>query len=89
MRRPVERLQFMGKLSGMAQTSPPTARELSTLAARKLAEQFGGDCGAADWRHFGRLSGLTNRKAKYMTEGGLFPFVRLTRARRRDVRPQG
>jgi hypothetical protein len=34
-------------------------RELSTLAARKLAEDFGGDRGAADWRHFGRLSGLT------------------------------
>ena len=41
-------------------------REMSTLAARKLAEEFGGDKGAADWRHFGRLSGLTNRKAKYM-----------------------
>ena len=24
-------------------------------AARALAERFGGDTGAADWRHFGRL----------------------------------
>ena len=55
-------------------------RELSTMAARKLAEEFGGDRGAADWRHFGRLSGFTNRKAKYMSEGGLFPFVRLIEA---------
>ena len=52
-------------------------RELSTLAARKLAEDFGGDRGAADWRHFGRLSGLTNRKPKYLSEAGLFPYVRL------------
>lgn len=55
-------------------------RELSTLAARKLAEQFGGDRGAADWRHFGRLAGFTNRKQKYMNEGGLFPFVRMIEA---------
>lgn len=52
-------------------------RELSTMAARKLAEEFGGDRGAADWRHFGRLAGFTNRKPKYMSETGLFPFVRL------------
>src|SRR5580692_7658884 len=44
------------------------------------AEEFGGDRGAADWRHFGRLSGYTNRKAKYLSDGGLFPFVRLTEA---------
>lgn len=34
-------------------------KQLSTLAARTLAERFGGDKGAADWRHFGRLAGLT------------------------------
>ena len=45
-------------------------RELSTLAARKLAETFGGDRGAADWRHSGRLAGFTNRKQKYMNDGG-------------------
>jgi hypothetical protein len=55
-------------------------RELSTLAARKLAEDFSGDRGAADWRHFGRLSGFTNRKPKYMAGSGLFPFVRLIEA---------
>jgi len=53
----------------------------STAAARALAERFGGDRGAADWRHFGRLSGLTNRKPKYNTNG-LYPFVRLVEATR-------
>lgn len=58
----------------------PLPREVSTLAARSLAEEFGGDRGAADWRHFGRLAGLTNRKPKYMNEAGLFPYVRLIEA---------
>lgn len=53
------------------------SREVSTAAARKLAEEFGGDKGAADWRHFGRLAGFTNRKPKYTSEAGLYPFVRL------------
>ena len=53
-------------------------RDVSTGAARELASRFGGDLGAADWRHFGRLSGFTHRKPKYQTENGLYPFVRLT-----------
>jgi hypothetical protein len=56
------------------------SREDSTIAARKLADTFGGDCGAADWRHYGRLAGFTNRKEKYASESGLFPFVRLVEA---------
>jgi hypothetical protein len=55
-------------------------RETSTAAARALAEQFGGDKGAADWRHFGRLVGFTNRKSKHKGADGLFPFVRLLAA---------
>ena len=55
-------------------------RDLSTAIARKLAEKFGGDTGAADWRHFGRLSGFCNRKEKYRQSDGLFPFVRLMEA---------
>lgn len=51
----------------------------STAAARALAERFGGDRGAADWRHFGRLAGLTNRKQKYESHG-MYPFVRLVEA---------
>jgi hypothetical protein len=52
-------------------------REISTRAARELAGRFGGDRGAADWRHFGRLAGFTNRKEKYVSDDGLYPFVRL------------
>jgi hypothetical protein len=57
------------------------SKEVSTAAARALAEKFGGDRGAADWRHFGRLAGFTNRKRKYFDAStGLFPFVRLIEA---------
>jgi hypothetical protein len=57
------------------------SKEVGTAAARSLAEKFGGDCGAADWRHFGRLAGFTNRKAKYFNAAsGLYPFVRLIEA---------
>lgn len=52
----------------------------STIAARLLAQRFGGDQGAADWRHFGRLAGFTNRKEKYRREDGRYPFVRLIEA---------
>jgi hypothetical protein len=52
-------------------------KQVSTLAARSLAERFGGDKGAADWRHFGRLAGLTNRKERHRADDGRFPFVRL------------
>ena len=55
-------------------------KDLSTAVARTLAEKFGGDTGAADWRHFGRLSGFSNRKEKYRQSDGLFPFVRLIEA---------
>jgi len=55
-------------------------KDLSTAVSRTLAEKFGGDTGAADWRHFGRLSGFSNRKEKYRQGNGLFPFVRLIEA---------
>jgi hypothetical protein len=56
-------------------------RELGTAAARALTDRFGGDRGAADWRHFGRLAGFANRKAKYADPvTGLFPYVLLLEA---------
>lgn len=56
-------------------------KELGTAAARSLAAEFGGDPGAADWRHFGRLCGFTNRKIRHQNGiTGLFPFVRLVEA---------
>ena len=57
------------------------SKQLGTAAARALAERFGGDRGAADWRHFGRLAGFTNRKPKYRDpDTGLHPFVKLISA---------
>jgi hypothetical protein len=54
------------------------SKEMGTAAARVLTEKFGGDRGAADWRHYGRLAGFTNRKEKYRDqETGLYPFVKL------------
>jgi hypothetical protein len=50
-------------------------KRTSTAAARTLAERFGGDPSAADWRHFGRLAGFTNRKPAYLRESGFSPFV--------------
>ncbi len=55
-------------------------RTLSTAVAKKLAAKFGADTGAADWRHFGRLAGFTNRKRSRQAPDGRFPFVRLIEA---------
>ena len=52
-------------------------RALSTTAARVLAARFGGDPGAADWRHFGRMPGFTNPKPKHRRANGQAPFVLL------------
>jgi len=55
-------------------------KHLSTFAARLLASRFGGDPASADWRHYGRLAGFTNRKDKYRKTDGTFPYVRLHEA---------
>lgn len=47
----------------------PIAEEVATAAARILAERYGGDSNSADWRHFGRLAGFTNRKKHHEREG--------------------
>ena len=70
-----------GNYQAWLKHSEPLTKELSTATARALAEKFGGDRGAADWRHFGRLAGFTNRKAKYLDAStGLYPYVRLIEA---------
>ena len=57
------------------------SKELGTATAQALARKFGGDRGAADWRHYGRLAGFTNRKEKYCDAAtGLHPFVKLVQA---------
>ena len=60
------------------------SREMSTFVARRLAIRFGGDLGSADWRHYGRLAGFTNRKDKYRRPDGTFPYVRLHEADGRE-----
>jgi hypothetical protein len=55
-------------------------KEFSTRVARALSQKFHGDPGSADWRHFGRLAGFTNRKIRYRGDDGLFPFVKLIEA---------
>jgi hypothetical protein len=55
-------------------------RNLSTAVAKSLAAKFHGDLGSADWRHFGRLAGFTNRKEKYRQADGNFPYVLLREA---------
>lgn len=55
-------------------------RALSSAAARALATRFGSDQSSADWRHFGRLSGFTNRKPARARADGTYPFVKLIEA---------
>lgn len=43
---------------------------------RHLAHHYGTDPASADWRHFGRLAGFTNRKSKH-ARAGKYPFVLL------------
>jgi hypothetical protein len=50
---------------------------MSTCAAKELAKRFAGDLSSADWRHFGRLAGFTNRKPERLLQNRLGPFVRL------------
>lgn len=39
--------------------------KLATQVAKILAQRYGGDPNSADWRHYGRLAGFTNRKPIY------------------------
>jgi hypothetical protein len=53
------------------------SKELGTIAAKTLAEQFTADPSAADWRRFGRAPGFTNRKPQHRNGLGFYPFARL------------
>jgi len=55
----------------------PLAPTLATQAARELAARYGGDPASADWRHYGRLAGLTNRKPSRVQPDGRYPYVLL------------
>ncbi len=55
----------------------PLAADLATAAARELMERYGGDPASADYKHYGRLAGYTNRKPERARADGLQPFVTL------------
>lgn len=57
----------------------------STRVAKLLAADFAADQSSADFLHFGRLPGFTNRKPKYQRPNGLFPYVRLISCNRRHA----
>jgi hypothetical protein len=49
--------------------------KLATEVAMMLAKEYGGDPNSADWRHFGRLAGLTNAKPHHKDGNGRSPYV--------------
>lgn len=53
----------------------PLSPEIATVAAQSLARHYGADPNSADWRHFGRLAGFTNRKPAYTDERGRNPWI--------------
>ncbi len=55
----------------------PIPEELATAVSKVFAKRYGGDQNSADWRHYGRLAGFTNRKPKYINDAGKSPFVTL------------
>jgi hypothetical protein len=66
-----------GSFQAWLRHEQPLSKELGTIAAKTLAEHFGADRSAADWRRFGRAPGFTNRKPQYRSGLGLYPFAQL------------
>jgi hypothetical protein len=54
--------------------------EVATVIARQLAQQYHGDRASADWRHLGRLAGLTNQKPQRRLPSGWPPWVSVRHA---------
>ena len=52
----------------------------ATAIARQLAHTYNGDLASADWRHLGRLAGVTNQKPFRRQSNGYAPWVRLLHA---------
>lgn len=58
----------------------PLLPEEASTVARLLARRYGGDPNSADWRHYGRLAGFTNRKPARRRPDGQYPYVLLREA---------
>ena len=56
-------------------SSEPLAPEHATVISKVLAKTHQADENSADWRHYGRLAGFTNRKPEHTTETGHNPWV--------------
>ncbi|MGB7416265.1 MAG: DNA-primase RepB domain-containing protein [Thermosynechococcaceae cyanobacterium] len=54
----------------------PIAQDLATAIAKHLATAFEADPNSADWRHYGRLAGFTNRKPEHIGGSGHSPYVK-------------
>jgi hypothetical protein len=61
-------------------STQPLLPALATLIAKRLAQIYEADRASADWRHLGRLAGLTNRKPQRCRADGLAPWVKLIHA---------
>jgi hypothetical protein len=71
-----------GRWQAWIRVSPePLPPALATHIAKRLAQVYGADRASADWRHLGRLAGLTNRKPQRCQADGLAPWVKLIYAR--------
>ncbi len=57
----------------------PLEPVVATAIGEHLARTYGGDFASADWRHLGRLAGLTNQKPPRRTHG-FAPWVRIVHA---------
>lgn len=64
----------------------PLEPEIATLLAKTLAKAYDADPNSADWRHFGRLAGFTNRKPEHRRPDGRCPWVLCHGARGRLAR---
>lgn len=51
----------------------------ATSAAKLLAQQYGGDPGAAKGNQLGRLPSFTNRKPVHQMADGLYPYAKIVR----------
>ncbi|MEE8057834.1 MAG: MobQ family relaxase, partial [Pseudomonadales bacterium] len=53
----------------------PLEPHVATCASKTLAKQYNADPSSADWGHYGRLAGFTNRKPAHITDTGRNPWV--------------
>jgi len=61
-------------------SNEPIPSDLATAVCKLIAKRYSGDKDSADWRHYGRLAGFTNRKPKHIQLNGNQPFVLLSSA---------